>query len=432
MSSSLLSLSGQVDQRELIPEDWTCNQLGSTCEVFGGGKLGFTKERHYQGSGVTAFSAAGPDGFVEKAEITDRDGVVLSAIGANCGRCFFASGNWTTLANVQAIIPRNGLDARYLFYFINRDGYWDRSGSAQPFIKPSSVHASWVAYPKAEAEQSKIAEVLSTVDRAIEQSETLIAKQQRIKTGLMQDLLTRGIDEHGNRRSEQTHEFKDSPLGRIPMEWEVITLGAMLKCARGYLQTGPFGSQLHAHEYVHEGTPVIMPQDILNGQISTSVIARIPERRANELHRHRLLPNDIVFSRRGDLSRAAGIGEREAGWICGTGCFLLRVSPDAIDSTWLANVYRHHHVQRQVETNAVGSTMPSLNNAVMENLLIAFPKADEQQEIMRRCDAAADGIASTFDQLAKMRALKRGLMQDLLTGNRRVTALLEQREGVTT
>ena len=76
--------------------------------------------------------------------------------------------------------------------------------------------------------------------------------------------------------------------------------------------------------------------------------------------------------------------------------------------------------------------MPSLNNAVMENLIIAFPKADEQQEIMRRCDAAADGIASTFDQLAKMRALKRALMQDLLTGNRRVTPLLERREGVTT
>ena len=280
-------------------------------------------------------------------------------------------------------------------------------------------------------EQAKIAEVLSTVDRAIEETEALIRKQQRIKTGLMQDLLTCGIDDHGNLRSEQTHKFKDSPLGRTPVEWEVTTLGAMLKRVGGYLQTGPFGSQLHAHEYVHEGIPVIMPQDILNGQISTSVIARIPERRANELHRHRLLQNDIVFSRRGDLSRAAGIGEREAGWICGTGCFLLRVSPDAIDSTWLANVYRHHHVQRQVETNAVGSTMPSLNNAVMENLIVAFPKADEQQEIMRRCDAAADSIAATTSQLAKIRALKRGLMQDLLTGNRRVAPLLEQREGVT-
>ena len=70
-------------------------------------------------------------------------------------------------------------------------------------------------------EQTKIAEILSTVDQAIEQTEALIAKQQRIKTGLMQDLLTRGIDENGNLRSEDTHEFKDSPLGRIPVEWEL-------------------------------------------------------------------------------------------------------------------------------------------------------------------------------------------------------------------
>ena len=76
-----------------------------------------------------------------------------------------------------------------------------------------------------QTEQSKIAEILSTVDQAIDQTEALIAKQQRIKTGLMQDLLTRGIDENGNLRSEETHEFKDSPLGRIPVEWEVKTIG---------------------------------------------------------------------------------------------------------------------------------------------------------------------------------------------------------------
>ena len=67
------------------------------------------------------------------------------------------------------------------------------------------------------------------MDQAIEQTEALIAKQQRIKTGLMQDLLTRGIDEHGSLRSETTHKFKDSPLGRIPVEWEVKTLGSLLE-----------------------------------------------------------------------------------------------------------------------------------------------------------------------------------------------------------
>ncbi len=83
------------------------------------------------------------------------------------------------------------------------------------------------AYPTNKSEQIKIADILLTVDHAIEQTEALIAKQQRIKTGLMQDLLTRGIDEQGNLRSEETHEFKESALGRIPVEWEVRTLGEL-------------------------------------------------------------------------------------------------------------------------------------------------------------------------------------------------------------
>ena len=116
----------------------------------------------------------------------------------------------------------------------------------------------------------------------------MIAKQQRIKTGLMQDLLTHGIDENGNLRSEETHEFKDSPLGRIPVAWDVKSLGFALRESCGFLQTGPFGSQLHAHDYVHEGVPVVMPQDILHGEISEDKIARIPEMRAKDLSRHRI------------------------------------------------------------------------------------------------------------------------------------------------
>lgn len=86
-------------------------------------------------------------------------------------------------------------------------------------------------------EQSKIAEVLSTVDRAIEKTEALIAKQQRIKTGLIHDLLTRGIDEHGNLRSEETHEFKDSILGRIPVEWEIVPVGKVVRISTGNKDT---------------------------------------------------------------------------------------------------------------------------------------------------------------------------------------------------
>ncbi len=95
---------------------------------------------------------------------------------------------------------------------------------AIPMLTVGNLHT--VTIPRfAKPEQTKIAEILSTVDRAIEQTEALFAKQLRLKTGLMQDLLTRGIDEHGNLRSEKTHKFKDSSLGRIPVEWTATTLG---------------------------------------------------------------------------------------------------------------------------------------------------------------------------------------------------------------
>ena len=136
--------------------------------------------------------------------------------------------------------------------------------------------------------------------------------------------------------------------------------------------------------------------------------------------RHRVHPNDIVFSRRGELSRAAPISELEAGWLCGTGCFLLRLPPAKVEARWLVYLYRHNFVQRRVEANAVGSTMPSLNNAVMERLLISFPQPDEQVEIGRRIQKLDVEIHSQLAHRDKLKVIKTGLMQDLLTGKVRV------------
>jgi len=272
-------------------------------------------------------------------------------------------------------------------------------------------------------QQHKIAKILTTVDNQIEKTEALIAKYQAIKQGMMHDLFTRGVDEHGHLRppyDESAELYKESEFGWIPKEWEAKRLGAALKEAGGFLQTGPFGSQLHAYEYVPEGVPVIMPQDIIDGQVRTEEIARVTVEKAQSMARHLIRPNDIVFSRRGELSRAAAISNREQGWLCGTGCFLLRASPSLIDAAWLAYVYRYDSVQRQVQARAVGSTMPSLNNAVMERLLMAFPPHQEQLEIRTRLQSLEANVRSQLAQKRKLMVLKTGLMQDLLTGKVRV------------
>lgn len=142
-------------------------------------------------------------------------------------------------------IQSENVNAEYLKQYLNscfferqKDRYAE--GSTQIALANSQIPFINIKFHKQKPEQSKIAEVLSTVDQAIEQTESLIAKQQRIKTGLMQELLTRGIDEQGNLRSEETHKFKDSPVGRIPVEWEFADIESLLDDVDPPMRSGPF------------------------------------------------------------------------------------------------------------------------------------------------------------------------------------------------
>ena len=136
-------------------------------------------------------------------------------------------------------------------------------------------------------EQRKIAAILSSVDDAIEKTRAVIDQVQVVKRGLMQELLTRGLPGRHTR-------FKQTEIGEIPEEWDFLPLRAMAASDRG-LQTGPFGSQLHASDYVINGVPVLMPQDMMNGYVSDAFCARIADERAAELSRHRVQAGDILF-----------------------------------------------------------------------------------------------------------------------------------------
>src|SRR5947209_949999 len=148
------------------------------------------------------------------------------------------------LFKVEAFIGIDKLFLKHLIEYNLPELVKSAHGSTMQHITRKELSKFRVTLPSSEPEQTRIAAILSCIDRAIEQTEALIAKQQRIKTGLMQDLLTKGIDEHGNIRSEATHEFKDSALGRIPKKWEVSGLEKKRGIDRPYLRTGPFGSSL--------------------------------------------------------------------------------------------------------------------------------------------------------------------------------------------
>jgi type I restriction enzyme S subunit len=297
-----------------------------------------------------------------------------------------------------------------------------KSGLGVPHLFQADLKEFEVPLPSL-PEQHRIAEILDTLDEAIRKTEQIIAKLQQMKQGLLHDLLTRGIDENGALRDLDRHpeQFKDSPLGWIPRQWEVFQLGQTIRRVGGLIQTGPFGSQLHASEYVGVGVPVVMPQDIGNESVDLRDIARVSDRKATELGRHRLAVNDAVFARRGDLTRCVAIDEAEVGWLCGTGCLLVRAPQHTLFAEWLTAIYRHDLIQRQVLARAVGSTMVNLNSSILADMYVPIPPAEEQRHFVTEIQSLRNRASAELEALEKLRTLKHGLMDDLLTGPVRVS-----------
>jgi type I restriction enzyme S subunit len=347
------------------------------------------------------------------------------------GRAAMSSVPLAINQDVKALYPATGVTPPYLLAVMQYAQRFAEAQSIGSTVKGIRIE-DYLAIPvpqAPEAEQPKIAEVLATLNKAIHQTEAIVEKLKQVKQGLLHDLLTRGLDANGELRpsyQEAPELYQESPLGWVPKDWEIVTLGQIASRSSGILQTGPFGSQLHAHEYVADGVPVVMPQDMVDGRLSVQQIARITARKAVALSRHRLVQNDIIFSRRGDLSRCVAIEDEHTGWLCGTGCLLARIPKKEINGFWLALVYQQPGVQSQVLGRAVGSTMANLNTSILAELTISRPIVDEQNEITLRLKAATLRMNRELADLAKLRQQKIGIMDDLLTGRVRVTPLLAQ------
>jgi type I restriction enzyme S subunit len=266
-----------------------------------------------------------------------------------------------------------------------------------------------ISLPVEQPEQIKIAEVLSTVDRAIEQTEALIAKQQRIKTGLMQDLLTKGIDEHGNLRTEATHEFKDSPLGRIPVEWEASGLGKVAEFLSGYA--------FKNHELSEHGWRVVRISNLhkpdfpywhYDGKEKPNWIVR---------------DGDILFSWAGVASSIDCIRYKGPDALMNQHIYNFKFpSIHLKDYTYY---FLQSHLPKLRSEIEGGAGQLHLTKAKIQSIPIPKPNDDELKRIVSLFEEVQLSIENYEKQLRKSRALKTAIMQDLLTGKKRVTSLLE-------
>ncbi len=289
-------------------------------------------------------------------------------------------------------------------------------GSTMQHITRKELEKFTALFPVATEEQIQIAAILSTLDQAIEQTEAIIAKQQRIKTGLMQDLLTNGIDEHGIIRSEATHQFKDSPLGRIPVEWEIAKIGDVLKekPKNGY-----------SPKEVDDWTGIQM---LGLGCLSTDGFRPVQLKNAPlgdlRLSSALLKDGDFLISRSNtrDLVGLVGVF-REIGVPCIYPDLMVRLRFDSsVDTKFMEFVFRHHLLRSQLTNSAVGTSasMVKINAEVIKTSHFLKPNIKEQEKIVRLLTQIVAEISDLQKYTSKLYFIKTGLMHDLLTGKVRV------------
>ena len=147
------------------------------------------------------------------------------------------------------------------------------------------------------------------------------------------------------------------------------------------LKTGPFGTQLHADEYVKHGIPVINVRNIGYGNIITDDIDHVSEETRDRLKEHTLRENDIVFGRKGSIDRHAFIDEHYEGWMQGSDCIRVRINDKRINPKYVSHYLKLDNVKKQLINGAVGSTMPSMNTDILKSIIVQAPDKAIQDKI---------------------------------------------------
>jgi type I restriction enzyme S subunit len=322
---------------------------------------------------------------------------------------------------LKASFDKNKINNQYILHYLTSDfGFQnlnDLAGrTAQPAISLKKFKELQIPVPPI-SEQNRIAEILDTIDDAIQKTEALISKLKAMKQGLMHDLLTRGLDENGRLRDPKAHQeqFKESPLGRIPKDWKVCSLESLITHITS-------GSRGWASYYSKEGAVFLrignLTREHINLDFNDIVYVKPPK--GGEGARTAVCEGDILISITADLGiigvASPSIGETYVNQHIA----LVRIDKRKANPRWIGYFLSSFMGQKQFYILNDPGAKAGLNLPTVGLLRVALASAAEQNEIVSFIDAQDIRIHAEEKYRDKLKLQKKGLMHDLLTGKVRV------------
>lgn len=301
------------------------------------------------------------------------------------------------------------LCSTFLPYYLQSKEFIDQikeesQGSAQVNFGPTHLKLLDCSLPPL-SEQQKIAKILVSVDEVIEKTEAQIDKLKDLKTGMMQELLTNGIGHI---------EFKESPVGRIPADWNFVKISDL--CT-------------HVVDCVNKTAPIvdfktpykmIRTTNVRHGRVDTDNVRYVTQETYSAWTR-RLTPEngDLIFTREAPVGEC-GILKDSRGVFLGQRTMMYRANEGVTTSHFLMYSLMSEYGQQQLNDLSGGSTIAHMRVPDCGKILIKTPSLKEQDEIVKSLNSINASILLIETKLSKSIATKKALMQDLLTGKVRV------------
>lgn len=312
-----------------------------------------------------------------------RGSVSIAMYGATIGRLGIFGKAATTNQACCVMPPSATIQNKYLFYWL----YATRqeiinlsSGGGQPNVNQEKIASLKVSCPNYNL-QTNIANFLdhetAKIDTLIEKQQLLIQLLKEKRQAVISHAVTNGLSSLNGGPSVKMRDSGVEWLGEVPEHWVV----AQLKFNTLEMQTGPFGSQLHAEDYVDDGIPLVNPAHMTDGKIVPDSKVSVDQETWVRLRRHQLFEGDLIFARRGELGRCAVVTKGEEGWLCGTGSLKAKLNERLIpDYSYL--LITSDGVVSELSLESKGSTMDNLNTETLGRVRLPVPPVGEQREIL--------------------------------------------------
>lgn len=367
---------------------WATMQLGDVCIAKSGNSkiIKGTLPTENDGTLFPAYSATGQDVFSDNFDF-DGPGIVISAVGARCGKCFLANGKWRAIANTHVVLPKpDKANVRFLWYLLNDESFWVKGGTAQPFVKVGDSLKKQIVLPPLE-EQERIVKLLDEADAL----RKLRAQADQRTANLIPALFHKMFD---------GSKFKSVRIGELT---SLVTSGS----------TPKGGNEV----YVNEGPYFIRSQNVRMNQLDLSDVACLPKEVHEQMARTKVASGDVLLNITGaSIGRVTWVDklDREANvsqHVC-----LIRPKSELLNAVYLSVFISLPTTQNFILKIQSGASRQALNHQQVRALEIPLPPSSLQKEFAQRVSEIRELEVEQATSRAKLDSLFQSMLHRAFRG----------------